>query len=86
MYFIKIKVNLSQACVILGNWGYPVEDFALLAFKHFKIIWLSNLLTTSVPDECYSRNASCTLNYISTFFFFFFLFFLFYCCLVTMID
>jgi hypothetical protein len=33
----------------------------------FLIIWLSNLSTLSVPDEGYSRNASCALNLISTF-------------------
>ena len=32
-----------------------------------KIIWLSNLLVLSVPDERYSRNASCALSLISTF-------------------
>ena len=32
-------------------------------------IWLSNIsiLSVYVPDECYSRNASCALNQISTF-------------------
>ena len=30
--------------------------------QSFKIIWLSNLLIFSIPDEGYSRNASCTLN------------------------
>jgi hypothetical protein len=29
---------------------------------------LTNILALSVPDEGYSRNASCTLNLISTFF------------------
>ena len=27
----------------------------------FKIIWLSNRLTLSVPDDGYSRNVSCEL-------------------------
>jgi len=31
------------------------------------IIWFSNLSILNVPDEDYSRNASCTLNMISTF-------------------
>ena len=41
----------------------------LLRFFHEKvvIIWFSNLLILSVPDEGYSRNASCALNLISTF-------------------
>jgi hypothetical protein len=30
------------------------------------MIWLLNILALSVP-EGYSRNASCTLNFISTF-------------------
>jgi hypothetical protein len=34
----------------------------------FKIILLSNLSVLSVPDEGYSRNAPCALNWISTFF------------------
>jgi len=32
-----------------------------------KIIWVSNLWILSVPDEDYSRNASCALHLISTF-------------------
>jgi len=31
------------------------------------INWVSNLSILSVPDEGYSRNASCALNLISTF-------------------
>ena len=34
--------------------------------KDCKIICLTNLLTLSVPDESYSRNAHRALNYIST--------------------
>jgi hypothetical protein len=30
--------------------------------QHIEIIWLFNLLILSVPDEGYSRNASCALN------------------------
>jgi hypothetical protein len=37
-----------------------------LAAKDFLIIWLSNSLAVSAPDKYYSRNASCTLNLIST--------------------
>jgi hypothetical protein len=29
------------------------------------LVWFSNILALSVPDEGYSRNASCTLNLIS---------------------
>ena len=37
----------------------------VLLTKTFKVIWLYNLSTLSVPDEGYSRNASCALNCIS---------------------
>jgi hypothetical protein len=33
-----------------------------------KFRWVSNLLTLSVPDEGRSRNTSCAIHYISTFF------------------
>ena len=37
--------------------------FWLLAPQQFYVIWPSNLLTSSLPDEaCYSRNGSCALN------------------------
>jgi hypothetical protein len=29
------------------------------------LVWFSNIVALSVPDEGYSRNASCTLNLIS---------------------
>ena len=44
-----------------------MNDF--LAHNDFKMIWFSNILVLSVPDEDYSRNASCALNLISTFLF-----------------
>ena len=34
---------------------------------YFYFIWLSNMLTRSVPDEGCSGKSSCTLNVISTF-------------------
>ena len=37
-----------------------------LSPKDLKIIWLSNILALSVPDECYSRNVLFALNLIST--------------------
>ena len=37
-----------------------------LAAKDFLISWLSNILAVSALDKYYSRNASCTLNLIST--------------------
>ena len=36
------------------------------SLENFKIIWLSNILTLSVLNEGYSRNASCALIQIST--------------------
>ena len=39
--------------------------FGFLALKDFTIIWLSNILILSVPDESFSRNALCALNFIS---------------------
>ena len=36
--------------------------FDVLPSKDFKIIWLSNRMTLSTPDEGYSRNALCALN------------------------
>jgi hypothetical protein len=35
---------------LFGSFGFP-------ATKDFKIIWLSNVLTLSVADEGYSKNA-----------------------------
>jgi hypothetical protein len=40
--------------------------FGLFAPKNFHIIYLSNILSISVPDEGYFRNVSCGLYYIST--------------------
>jgi len=31
------------------------------------VIWISNIMILSIPDEDYCRNASCTLNLISAF-------------------
>ena len=43
-------------------------------FRHFDFLglkdlvtWFLNILSLSVPDEGYSRNASCALSFISTF-------------------
>ena len=37
------------------NLSILFRPFGLLDPNHFKIIWLSNLLTMSVPDEVYSN-------------------------------
>ena len=54
------------------RWSYSIlailfRSFGVLAPKNVKIIWISNILALTVPDEGYSRNASCALNLISTF-------------------
>ena len=43
------------------------RSFGFIAPKLFKIIWFFNLSILSEPDEGYSRNALCALNWISTF-------------------
>ena len=45
-----------------------------ICLKHFYLTvernnWLSNMLALSVPDKGYSRNVSCALNLISTFYY-----------------
>jgi len=62
--FIPPKPKFSR--LILAILFRP---FDFLAHKDFKIIWLSNILTLSVPDAGYSRNVSCALILISTFLF-----------------
>ena len=39
-----------------------IRPFDLLAPKDFSVIWLSNFLILSIPDEGYSSNMSCTLK------------------------
>ena len=54
-----IKGYGSSASISNGN------NKSVLFFAHedFNIVWLSNPLTLSVPDEGYSRNLSCAFNY-----------------------
>jgi len=40
----------------LADFCYSVRSFGFLAPKDFKIIWLSNILALSVPDEGFSKN------------------------------
>ena len=44
------------------NISEKKKHMLVQALKHFKIIWISNLSTLSVPDESDSESASCTLN------------------------
>jgi len=48
-------------------WSYPILTVLFRAFKDFLIIWLSSLVTISMPDGGYSRNASWALNYLYVF-------------------
>ena len=56
-----ILLMLSEKTVILVHFCILFRPFGFHSSKH------SNILTLSVPDEGYSRNASCALNLISTF-------------------
>ena len=49
--------------------SYPVWGLWFSCSQDYLVIWLSDILalSLSVPDEGYSRNASCALNLISTF-------------------
>ena len=51
----------------LAEFGYSVYDLCYSCSQNILFTWLSNLSILSVPDEGYSRNASCALNLISTF-------------------
>jgi len=53
-----------QAC---SNYYINLSPLVFLLPKTFKIIWLSNILALSVPDEGNYLAASCALNLISTF-------------------
>jgi hypothetical protein len=53
-------------------WQHVFGDISrlwIIDLKHLKIIWLFNISILSVPEEGYSRNASCALNLIFTFLF-----------------
>jgi len=50
--------------VFLADFVILFKSFGSVAPLKFQIISLSNLSTWSVPDEGYSRNAACALNYI----------------------
>lgn len=51
---------------IRQRWPWPILD---ILFIPFGFIRLPNLSISSVPDECLSRKASCSLNWMSTFLF-----------------
>ena len=49
----------------------PQPNLAIRVYFLPKILFLiiSNLLSMNIPDDCYSRKASCALNLISTFYY-----------------
>ena len=67
----KVSNNLNkihgkcEKCLILDILFRSFGFIGFIALKDFEIIWLSNLLTLTIPD--YSRNVPCALSLISTF-------------------
>ena len=59
----KAESVVLSPCLFPTKCKYHNIQFPLKA----SIIWISNILALSVPDEGYSRNASCALSMISTF-------------------
>ena len=53
-------------CVTVADCCYPV--WALWLYCSNNCTWLCNLSIVSIPGEGYSRNASCPLSLISTFY------------------
>ena len=55
----------------MTDYIYYVQCFFFggICSQRFNKFWLCNLLTLSVADEVYSRNASYAVNYISSFLF-----------------
>ena len=63
------NVIIHKTKVLPLRHMWPYTTLAIL-FRSYGFIGLKNVnyfFTLSVPDEGYSRNASCTLNLISTF-------------------
>ena len=82
LYSTWTVLVLQQGCIILGLFfilqccvrgdlgrllGILLRTFVFLALKLLKMIRLAKLLVLRVPDEDYSRSASCVINLISTF-------------------
>jgi hypothetical protein len=67
-YFTSISTKNLNFIFIIQNQPV-VSNFEKITKYRFNsvFIWLSNLLTLSVPVEGYSRNTWCTLTLISTF-------------------
>ena len=63
------KTNIWKLGEFLLNCSFSLPLRYSLTFindkvNEFEIIWLSNILNLNVPEEGYSRNASCALNCI----------------------
>ena len=53
---IKTKILLLQSRVTSSELDYLVQALWFSCSQHFKIIWLSNYFTMSIPKEGYARN------------------------------
>ena len=75
MWFYLISFHNRRPAWMEDVWKFKyainVNEcmFGLIVPKNFNIIWFSNFPTLRVPDDDDSRNISCALNLISTFFF-----------------
>jgi len=69
--YLKNKVLLPQVHVkvTLDDFWLSCLGPLLFLLPKISIIWLSNLLALSIPDEGYSRNMQCALILMSTFLF-----------------
>ena len=65
--YSKTKVLLPQSWVTLYDLAILLSVFGFPAPKYVEIIWFCNILALSLPDESFSRSASCALNLISKF-------------------
>jgi hypothetical protein len=65
--YSKTKVLLPHSWVTLYDLAILLSVFGFPAPKYVEIIWFCNILALSLPDESFSRSASCALNLISTF-------------------
>ena len=59
--------TLSGTDVLSRFWLFCFGPLVFLLPKTFQVIWLTSLLSLSVPDEGYYTNVSCVLNLILTF-------------------
>ena len=62
--FLGPEGNRSLTWIEMPQIGFPICDFLYKNMTYYVISWLSSLSVLSVPDEGYSRNASCVLNLI----------------------